>query len=612
MRMYVLLPLFFLLALFCLLRGGLGQSMQDENTRVLAALGSGAKAPIFNAYFPTNPSPIVNSPLNYTWAQSDPADNSTTAAYHQGVAILSGGPYSYIDVNIPTGSQSCGVVLPQIGGAGSGTGASQGWTVDVVVKLTGAVGGWAKLIDFGDGAAIGSTTNDLMLTWDGNDNNETGLVPGLAAQQLSSPPPATLYSYASCPMIKPVLDQWYHIALVMQAVNVSAASATWYIYVNGQLLPYSTNLQSGATFTALQGANLPLPLARPQSYIGKSDYIGDADLSAVFDAVRVYDYALSASQVTGIAAAYNLNTGVSLPQNSNSQSLPTTSETNFWQKAGISRAPVLNAVFPADPASVIAANRAYQWSATDATDSGNVSTYHQGVVTLTGGATGSFIDLNNPVGPNSVGLVMGFFGGAGGSSGSSQGWTVETVMKPTSAIPYSKLLTIGNGGYLDVFFIGWDGAGQMMQVGQSNNFNINLPGSNLGSSGVNFPTTPTLNQWVHVAVVMQPTNMAVYNGTWTVYVNGQQVAQITQATYPMPTYRDQSFIGASDYQDPNAAAVYDAVRVYDQALTQSQVQLMAQQYGLSSGGTLTGGALATAAFSLPLMAVLALLALISS
>ncbi len=595
MRFSVLLPLFFLLALSCLLPGALGQS--NENSRVLAALGASAKAPIFNAYFPSDPTSLVGATatgLNYTWILTDPSDNATVAASHQGLVSLSGAPNQYIDVGTATGANSCGYVLPQpIGGAGSGTGSTQGWSVDLVVKMTNTTGGWAKLIDFGDGpfpSVDGSypTVNDLTITWDGNENNENGRMEGLAVQQLSNVS-QTPYSFGAVPIIKPVLGQWYHIALVMQAVNVAAASATWYVYLNGALLPYSTSLQSGATLTAFQGANLPLPVNRPQSYIGKSDY-GDPSISAIFDAVRVYDYALTAAQVSAVAAVYNLNTGYALPQPSNDQSLPSTSETNYWQNAGISRAPILNAVFPSDPSSVIGATRLYQWSSSDPSDNSSVAALHQGVVQLTG-TTNSFIDLTTPTGGNSIGLVMGVFGGAGSGTGSQMGWTVEMVVKPLASLPYSKLLSIGNGGYLDVLFFGWDAAGQYLYVEQSSNVNINLAGV-IDDTDLTIPQNITLGQWIHLALVMTPTNTALYTGTMTVYLNGQVVVSSsdpTMVTYPVPTYRDQTYIGASDYQDPNAVANYDAVRVYDQALTQQQVQMMAQQYGLLQGTVVSSG-----------------------
>ena len=588
MRISVLLPLFFLLALSSLLPGALGQS--DEGSRVLAALGSGAKAPILNAYFPSDPTSLVQATaLNYTWLQSDPADNASVAAYHQGLVSLSGGPNAYIDLNTAYGGNSVGLVLPPIGGPGSGSGASQGWTVELVVKLTGSSGGWSKLVDFGDGpfpSVDGSypTLNDLTITWDGNDNNENGLLEGLAVQQLSSPPPATLYNFAVVPIIKPVLGVWYHIVLVMQAVNVSAASATWLVYLNGALLPYSTQLQAGASLTAFQGANLPLPVVRNQSFIGKSDY-GDPDLSAIFDAVRVYDYALSQTQVSALAAAYNLNTGVFLPQPSNDQPLPSSSETTYWQNAGISRAPVLNAVFPSDPSSVIGTTRLYQWAASDPSDSSSVQALHQGVLLLTN-ATNNFVDLTTPTGGNSVGLVMGVFGGPGGSTGAAMGWTVEMVVKPLATTPYTQLLTIGNGGYLDVLFVGWNAVGQLY-VEQTSNVNVNLPGV-IGQTDLTINASIPLGQWMHLALVLQPTNMAVYAGSMSVYLNGQLVLSSSDPTlvnYPVPVYRDQTYIAASDYNNPNAVATYDAVRVYDQALTQTQVQAMAQQYGLYAGGS---------------------------
>jgi len=181
--------------------------------------------------------------------------------------------------------------------------------------------------------------------------------------------------------------------------------------------------------------------------------------------------------------------------------------------------------------------------------------------------------------------VMGTFGGPGGSTGSAQGWTVEMVVKPQAATPYTQLLTIGNGGYLDVLFVGWDGAGQYLYVEQTSNVNINLPGV-IDQTDLTINASLPLNQWMHLTIVLQPTNMQLYTGSMTIYLNGQVVvasSDPTLVTYPVPTYRDQTYIGASDYANSNAIATYDAVRVYDQALSQMQVQLMAQQYGLLQG-----------------------------
>ena len=94
--------------------------------------------------------------------------------------------------------------------------------------------------------------------------------------------------------------------------------------------------------------------------------------------------------------------------------------------------------------------------------------------------------------------------------------------------------------------------------------------------------SPTVGQWYHVALVFTPQGpTSTYNGTWTAYVNGG-LAFTTQVVYPLPVYRQDSYIGGSDWTDAPISANFDAVRVYNYALQQTEVQGMANKYGLAA------------------------------
>jgi hypothetical protein len=105
----------------------------NEDTQVAAALGSSNKAPIFSASFPSNPASLVGGTTNYQWQATDPQDSAAVAAYHPGVIVLTGATNSYIDLTTTYGPQSCGLLLPVFGGAGSGTfGTNQGVSFEMV------------------------------------------------------------------------------------------------------------------------------------------------------------------------------------------------------------------------------------------------------------------------------------------------------------------------------------------------------------------------------------------------------------------------------------------------------------------------------------------------
>ena len=108
----------------------------SEDTRVAAALASN-KQPIFAASFAVDPAPFVGGRTNFQWNATDANDDAATAASHSGLIILNGQASSYIDLTTTYGPQSCGLLLPIFGGAGSGTfPTTQGVTFEMVHSQT--------------------------------------------------------------------------------------------------------------------------------------------------------------------------------------------------------------------------------------------------------------------------------------------------------------------------------------------------------------------------------------------------------------------------------------------------------------------------------------------
>ena len=562
------------------------------------ALGSGQKLPVFNANFNQNPSTIagVGPLLSYNWIPFDPSDTTSDQGVHQGLAVLTGTPLSFINISTATGPNSCGLVAPMIGTASSGSGAAQGWSFEFVWKPQGEARTWAKLLDMGNGAATGGYVtpgnDDWTLGFDGNDQTQ------FLFETYNSGTP--LYSHAYTELQALTIGQWYHMVVVNTPVGNSGA-ANWYIYVGGQLLNWAYPLSGGIPVTTVpqQGANYPQPVVRGQSYIGKSNW-NDPTLIATIDAVRIYDYALSQTQVTALATLYNLqlpSAPYAAPGSTASGFSSSAAEYSRAAQAGINFSPVFNAAFATNPASLVGGTTAYTWLATDPTDSPAVQAYHTGLIAMNGTPL-QFIDVTQTTGPNSIGQTLPILFGASGGSGVSYGWTIEFVIKPRSVQTWSKLFDFGTGAYIDSMYFGWQSSNNLWEAGDYitvANSLIGGAGSQGSSSGkfTNFLSAPVLGQWYHLAWVLQPrstdatfaTASASTVATWTIYVNGQVAVQNFTGNMPLPVYRHVSYIGRSDWfqagnGDANTNATYDAFRVWDRALSQAQVQAMAQTYGL--------------------------------
>ena len=141
-----------------------------NTTETTSLVGIVPRMPVFNGAFGQNPTtaPSVGSYTNYGWIPFDPTDTSANQQLHQGLIVLNGSIRSYVDLATTSGPNSCGLVLPIIGGAGSGTQNqftgqnTRGMTIEMVFKLT-AVMSWSKLLDLGTGGYLDS----MAISWNG-------------------------------------------------------------------------------------------------------------------------------------------------------------------------------------------------------------------------------------------------------------------------------------------------------------------------------------------------------------------------------------------------------------------------------------------------------------
>ena len=573
-----------------------------EDRLVLAALGS-ARPPVWNMSFPADPTTVVGltagtvTGLNYLWQASDPLDNAAQAGLHQGIVTFQGNSNNYIDLGTAYGPNSYGQVLPtNLFGATSGSGATAGWTFEIVVKFN-ATTTWAKIVNWGTGQYV----DDFTLTYNGNDA-------GWICFENYNSGSATVNVHSLVYIFKPTPGLWYHIMVVMQQAG-TAGQANYFIYVNGVQMDHATKLVTGAALTPIQGAAMPLSVWRQESYLGKSDW-NDAYFMGSIDSIRMYDYALTAAQATALANVYGLSSIPNWPYQTTqtNANIPSTS-TEATKVAAVlagQTPPIFNAMFPTDPQSVIgSATRAYGWMQQDTNDSPAVQASHQGLIQVTSANPSSYVDLSLASGPNSVGLALPIFGGAGSGTGAAQGVSFEIVFKPTAVMSWMKFFDLGNGGGADSLSVGWwDTNGDVygsMELAALQNCPTNQPGviNSTAEFGLIRPTAP-INVWYHMVVVAQAVQLTAttYSGTWSVYVNGTRLpsyftssltAQSVPYTaaqggmFPFPIRRFQSFLGNSDWSgDGTVNALYDAFRVYDYALSAYTIQALANVYGLAA------------------------------
>jgi len=235
------------------------------------------RPPVFDLSFSADPRLLLPNPpayYNYSWQDFDPDDSySNSSRFHSGHLVLSAARGNFINLSTPTGPNTLGVLLPRIGGRQQAiSGTSVGWSIEGVVKMD-SVERWAKLMDWGNGKA----EDNIII---GYEAESSRLLLQVYNTLVGTEP-------ASVPIIERVtLGQWYHFVVVIVPVSATGWNAVATVYLDG------------VQTTSVPDMLLPQYVERHSAYIGRSNWEdwGDYRFSAKVDAIRVYDYAITATQ----------------------------------------------------------------------------------------------------------------------------------------------------------------------------------------------------------------------------------------------------------------------------------------------------------------------------
>lgn len=146
-------------------------------------------------------------------------------------------------------------------------------------------------------------------------------------------------------------------------------------------------------------------------------------------------------------------------------------------------------------------------------------------------------------------------------------FTIECWVYPTAFTNWSRIIDFGNGAGNNNVLLGYT-------VGTSGK-----PGLHVGGVQMQASSAIPLNQWSHVAGTLNGT-------TATIYINGVAAGS---STFPVPAnvVRTLNYVGRSNWGtgDPDASAVFDDLRIWNVARTESEIQakMFTELYGSETG-----------------------------
>ena len=519
--------------------------------------------PIYALNFSTNPLSTVTGASGYGWASSLSTDSTSVQTLRTGLLTLAGGAVGcttcqYVNMSAATGANSVGAVLPVVGGG------TTGWSFEVMVQpQNGGADTWPKLIDIG-GVRVTPTfcVNDIVLGWSG-----AAAAPDSYWQLDVCDNSTSSFQYSTIDAVGEVVDNvWYHFVFTISP-PLPNGLANYFVYVNGQL------------YTTVVNVWYPIAAPRPNANLGKSNW-ADPYFSGAIDFFNVYQSQLSDTQVANLYAA------AMTPSSSSPSTTPAgTNPTVCSAPVSCLTSPVgipppwfaLN--FSVNPATLTGATTTtFGWEATEAGDAG-CSYSHSGIATFNS-SLAQLIDLNYATGSNSSGYAIpGIIGGSSSSAGSvaagTAGWSFELTVRPNINAAFSKTYSIGAGPYDAVIYLGTEATATNMGLGL---FDTASSGNSGHSADFTLLAPYVPYQWYHIVFVQQQVVTAnISHGAWFLYVNGvmQTFLGATENNLlPAPVARPSAFLAKSDWGDPAWGGLIDTFRIYNYALTASQVQTL--------------------------------------
>lgn len=185
---------------------------------------------------------------------------------------------------------------------------------------------------------------------------------------------------------------------------------------------------------------------------------------------------------------------------------------------------------------------------------------------------------------------QGVSGGASSFNGSTQGWIINNYIYPAGSFTFAAW--IKPEGTVTMISTPWSlttgynvyaaaGAYRFMTY-----YDSSLNSYKISSAG------PILGEWQHIAMTFEangaPDGTGTYTGTIKGYLNGELIATLTGAQYDRATSNDMA-IGRRSTSV--FTGLMDEINIYDNALTQSDIQALMTipepaSFGLLGFGTL--------------------------
>ena len=408
------------------------------------------------------------------------------------------------------------------------------------------------------------------------------------------------------------VGRWVHVA-----VTLGGSGGT--LYVDGTVVATNANLTIK-----------PSDFSPQTNYIGKSQWSADPRWNGKFDDFRIYNYALSASEIAGLVGGIAPLTpsGFSATGGNGSSQVALS-----WSAAvGATSYNVKRATSPGGSYTTLYSGSATSYSDTTGTpgmtyyyivtavDAGGESVASNPIAqfangsapraylrldessgstasdssgngwngTLVGGSTWAAGKINNAV---SLSGTTNYASLPGGVVAGMTACTISAWVKPTSNSNWARLFDFGTsatpgantGAYM--FVAPRDGSGNLR-------FSITTAGYN-SEKLITTTTFPAAGVWSHVAVVLT-------GSTGTLYLNGTAVGTnsaltLTPANLGTTT---NNFLGKSNYAgDPYLNGSIDEFQIYPRALSSTEISALAASIPAPTVSIAAGDAQATLSWS---------------